>query len=118
MNKEVQNLLDSIKNIPGEKLIFVCNVINNKPPLSFSLDEVGNSENADLYSKCVEEITKMLNVSDFGGFLEVYSFLDDRKIIYGFDLGYGTWFSIPAEEMEDLVVSMDGLEPNVGFCNL
>ena len=123
MNKtieEAQKLLDKIKNIPGEKELRLCTNQCEILPLSFTLDRFGNFEEPGSYSKCVDEITKVINT---GGTLGLFNFFQGREIIYGFVLKNGSWTCVSAEEMElvhnylndnYLHVNLK----NVGFCDL
>ncbi len=120
MMEKAQELIERIKNIPGEKLITLFSIegVEKYIPLSFIIDTFGNFENSELYLLCITETNKLINI---GGVMTVCDFLSDKKIIYGFILREGTWTSLEAEEMEALYYYLQttnsDLDSNVGFCN-
>ena len=118
--REAQKLLDKIKNIQGEKLIILFSIQPEVLPLHFTLNEFGNFEEPGSYSKCVDEITKVINT---GGTLELFNFFQGREIIYGFVLKNGSWTCVSAEEMELVYNYLNDNYlhvnlKNVGFCDL
>lgn len=115
MINKVNDLVNKIKELPGQKIItltvqdsdLICEVDGN---------DFKNNSFASFVAKLVRGLV-------IGGGMTVVEILDKKKIIYGFALGENNWVSIPAEEMKKIrninheTGELLPVEPDVDFCD-